>query len=240
MVRKLSCILVGVLLVMMVLPLVPVSWAAADTTCNGGFASPLRPGTYGNVIVPAGTVSPAGVVTPTNCVIYGTMSGGIVLINGNITVEQYGELHLFGGVIVAGGVQSMGAAHIVIQNSKSDTSSLATNVIKGNVQVTNTMYCSTPPPKGSTTPGSCEPHTVLTSATVGGNVQLQGDVGTVTLMSNSIGGNLQLNNSGIPSPYSAGGVSIASNTIDGNAQVDASQGGTSVNTNVILRNLQCI
>jgi hypothetical protein len=204
--RLAFCVLSGLLLAILVLPFSPGE-AAVATVCNGGFASPLTTGTYGDVIVPEGTAS-----TPTVCAIFGSTSG-VVRIEGNVTVGQDAELHVFGGVAISGNVQSTDAAHVVIEPSSHDPGGM--NVIKGNVNITDSAM-----------------QTTLSSVAVGGSVQLEGNIGPITLAADSVGGEFQATDN--PGP-----LNMSLNTIDGNVTLTGDHGGTLGDKNTILADLYC-
>ena len=191
--------------------LVPYSPLAADgnLVCNNTFGpTAITSGTYGNVVVPPGD----------NCVMYGQVS--VIMIQGNIIVGKGSELHLFGGVIVAGDLQSVGAQHIAINQG---TVAIA-NTIRGNVEIQNTAD-----------------HVALISLVVGKNVEIRNTGNYLSLASLVVGGNVQIHNTeGLVLPTTVPvALSLTGNSLLGNVEIQNGMGGATINQNEILGNLDC-
>lgn len=186
-----SLILAGIVIALMVFPSLPAGWAKEETSCAGGFAGRITSGTFENVVVPEGAA----------CFIFGS-----VRID-NITVEQKAELHIFGGVVVAGNLHSAGADHVVINPSRGGR-----NAVAGNVEIKDSIHVTT-----------------LSALAVGGNVELQGNVGLVTVTSDSVGGNVRVDDS-------QGGASIDQNVVLGNLQCKDNSSPFTLGTNYVVGN----
>ena len=163
--------LFGLMILAPIFGLTLTSNAVADDTFCGAVPPALEilaPGTYDNVIVPAGLF----------CRIGGN-SGGVTIVTGNVKVESGAGLQSFeffgGAVTIGGSVQSDGAAFVAISTG---------TTVAGNVQI-----------KGST--GSLPPFgpaaSILSGASVVGNAQLEENSSFVFASFATIGGDLQLN-----------------------------------------------
>ena len=199
---------IGLMILAPVFGLALTTNAVADDTFCGAVPpaiESLAPGTYDNVIVPAGL----------HCVI-GFSGGGVTIVTGNVKVEPgagFQALPFPGGAVTIGGsVQSDGAAFVFV---------LRGTTVAGNVQIKGSTgslagCCSGVGSgiSGASVVGNAQLEensrfVSSFSATIGGDLQLNKNTGGSQVIINTVGGNLQCKEN-VPAPFGFG------NTVTGN------------------------
>lgn len=198
----------------------PVSGAACDGVYNGTFR--------GNIDLSAGQqcVFLNGAVT-------GNMQqngGNLVLlesqVGGNVQVNASGTFTIRAGSTISGNLQ--------IQNlpTGSGQNQLCGSTVKGNLQFQNNgtavLFGAAPPTATFTYPIEVGP--ICLGNIIGGNLEVQNNPASATIVDNTVGGNLTDQNN-------AGPTQVLNNTVSGNLQVQNNPASTSIAGDAVGGNL---